>query len=105
MYELSDLFLIFGLCLGLWYWLSARTMKEMALQAVRRHCQQMNLELLDESVVLKGYWLKRDPLGQMRLWRSYVFDFSSTGDDRYQGRIIFLGKHVEAVHIPPHRLH
>ena len=51
----------------------------------------MDLQLLDESVALRALWFKRSPDGQLR-WRSYNFDFTSTGDDRYQGRIILLGK-------------
>jgi len=105
MIELSDLFWLSLLVFGGWYWLSAREIKDVALKAVKTYCKDVDVELLDESVVLRGFWFKRDKLGKMHLWRSYIFEFSSTGDDRYKGKVILLGNNIESVQLDAHRLH
>lgn len=105
MVELSDLFWLSLLIFGGWYWLSAREIKDVALKAVKAYCEEVDVELLDESVVLRGFWFKRDSRGSMKLWRSYIFEFSSTGDDRYKGKVILLGNKTESVQLETHRLH
>ncbi len=105
MIELSDLFWLSLLVFGGWYWLSAREIKDIALKAVKKYCEEVDVELLDESVVLRGFWFKRGKSGKMKLWRSYIFEFSSTGDDRYKGKVILLGNSVESIQLDAHRLH
>lgn len=104
-FDLGDaLWLICGLAV-LGYWWQAQGIKHRALLAVKAHCKNMDVQLLDDSIVLRGFWLKRDSRGAVRIWRSYLFEFSSTGEKRYAGRIILLGPHVEVVQLDPHRLH
>ncbi len=105
MIELSDLFWLALLIFGGWYWLSAREIKDVALKAAKSYCQEVDVELLDESVVLRGFWFKRNAKGSVQLWRSYLFEFSSTGDDRYKGKVILLGRQIESVQLETHRLH
>ena len=87
-----------------WYWLKARELKDLALRTATRHCQDLSLKLLDDSVVLRALRLRRDQTGQLRWLRRYRFDFTSTGDDRYQGEITLLGAKVQQIHLPPHRV-
>lgn len=104
MFDLTDLFVLFLFALAGLYWYSAAGMKQLALSAARDYCKKMDLQLLDESVALRALWFKRSPDGQLRVWRSYNFDFTSTGDDRYQGRIILLGKQITHIHTPAYRV-
>ncbi|MGB0468622.1 MAG: DUF3301 domain-containing protein [Pontibacterium sp.] len=102
--ELQDLFwlsLISLLCLHWWHSLK---IKETALKHTRRHCKEMDLQLLDDSIGLRALWLKRDTGGRLRFWRTYVFEFTATGDDRYQGRIILLGRKITDIQLEPHRI-
>lgn len=104
MLELSDLFLlllIFAALLLTWSSLGAR---ERALIAVRHHLKTQQLQLLDDNVALRALWLKRNARGQVSLWRRYHFEFSSLGDERYQGRIIMLGRQTETIQLQAHRL-
>ncbi|MCW8884850.1 MAG: DUF3301 domain-containing protein [Motiliproteus sp.] len=103
-FELSDLFWLLTIYLIVLYWWNAKGVKEVALKATLKHCQEMEVQLLDQSISLRGFWVKRDSGGRLRFWRSYNFDFSSNGDDRYQGRIIILGKRIESIQLEPHRL-
>jgi len=104
MIDLSDVFWVAVLALGVWYWFRARGAKDMAYKAAKSYCKGIDIEFLDESVVLRGFWFKRDSKGMVRTWRSYFFEFSSTGDDRYKGKIILLGNKVESIQLDIHRL-
>ncbi|MEE8057973.1 MAG: DUF3301 domain-containing protein, partial [Pseudomonadales bacterium] len=77
---------------------------QIALQVTKKYCKKMDVQLLDDGLVLRGFWLKRDSRGSIHLWRSYNFEFTSTGNDRYSGQIILLGRFVENIHLDPHRL-
>lgn len=101
---LADLIWLLLVSGGLAYWWHARGTKERAQQLIQRHCRHLELQLLDDSVALRGFWLKRDERGRLRIWRSYNFEFSSLGDDRYQGRLIMLGDKIEAVDMEAHRI-
>ncbi len=104
MFRLADLMLLSLVVLVCLYWLNAQRVKELVLGAVKSHCEKLGVQLLDESVVLKRIWFKRDPTGNMRLWRSFQFEFSSTGDERYRGRIEVLGRRIQDLSLDPHRV-
>jgi hypothetical protein len=87
-----------------WYWLKARELKERSLKAAERYCKDLSLKLLDESVVLKRIRLTRNAKGQPCLQRDYHFDFTSSGEDRYQGRIRLLGNAIDHIQLDPHRV-
>jgi len=103
--ELNDLLWLLAAMAVLVYWWQAQGIKHQALQHVKAHCKVMDVQLLDDSIVLRGFWLKRDAHGMLRIWRSYLFEFTSTGEERYGGRIILLGPRVEVIQLDPHRLH
>ncbi len=102
--ELGDIAVILALATAAYWWWRAYAVKEMVLRIVRKHCQSMEVQLLDDSVVLRGVWFKRDADKQLRIRRSYEFEFTSTGDERYQGSAIVLGMRLESIHLEPHRL-
>lgn len=105
MYELSDIILGGVLALGGWYWWRAHAVKEIALEAARSHCREMQVQLLDDTVVLRGFWFRRDAGGSLRLSRRYQFEFTATGDDRYHGYVLLQGIRVETVRLDTHRIH
>lgn len=105
MIQLTDLLWMMLLFSFLWLWWNAQGVKQIALAATRSYCQKADVQLLDDGLVLRGFWLKRDDKGRVRLWRSYDFEFSSTGEERYSGRIIMLGRTVESIRMEPYRLH
>lgn len=102
--ELSDLAWLTLICAAMLHWWKAQQVKEVALKAVRKQCKELDLQLLDQSIALRGFWLRRDDDGRIRVWRSYTFAFSSTGDDRYEGRISLLGRKITGLQLDPHRL-
>lgn len=103
-FELSDIAITLALCVGAYWWWRAYAVKESVLHIVRKHCKTMGVQLLDDTVVMRGLWLKRNAHGTLCVRRSYVFEFTSTGDERYHGDVVVLGMHLETIQLEPHRL-
>ena len=99
---MADLFFITLLLLIGFFWSDSLKAREIAFRAAKTHCQQMNVQLLDEYVALNALWPRKDKDGKTRAWRSYQFEFSSTGNERYNGKIIMLGKKILSVQLEPH---
>lgn len=104
MFDLSDVLVFFIFVVFCMLWWNAQGVKPIALAATKNYCKKMDLQLLDEGVALKGFWFKRNSQGRVCLWRSYHFEFASTGDERYSGIIVLLGRSVESIKLDPHRL-
>jgi hypothetical protein len=100
---LDDLILITLLLGAYWYWVNGQQVKEVALKAVGTNCLDMEVQMLDEYVALNSIRLKKDSLGKIRVQRTFLFEFSSTGNERYNGVCIMLGRHVESIQMEPHR--
>jgi hypothetical protein len=103
-FDLTDVMIAVLLVIFLMLWWNAQGVKQIALQAACSYCKKIDVQLLDETVVLRGFWLKRNARGHLCLWRSYDFEFTSTGDERYTGKVVLLGRAVEDIHLDPHRL-
>lgn len=101
---LDDLILIALLLSAYLYWFNGQQAKEVALKAVRSDCLNLEVQMLDEYVALNGIRLQRDQSGKMRLQRTFLFEFSSTGNERYNGICIMLGREVKSIHMEPYRI-
>ncbi|WP_111498128.1 MULTISPECIES: DUF3301 domain-containing protein [Marinobacter] len=101
---LFDLTLLFLFGFLAWYWWRAKEIKDLVLDAARRYCKRMDVTLLDDAVYLRGLWFKRDPEGRIRVWRRFLFEFTATGEERYTGRAILLGKRIEHLQLDAHRM-
>mgnify|MGYP000182770519 CR=1 FL=1 len=102
--SLRSIFLTALVFLGVVYWIRARDLKQLALIEASKYCKNLDLSLLDESVVLRGIKPIRNSQGKLCLSRTYQFDFTSNGEDRYQGEISLSGRRVLKVKLPPHRI-
>ncbi|MFW1676200.1 DUF3301 domain-containing protein [Pontibacter sp. JAM-7] len=103
--DLTALFWLTLMALMILHWWQSQQVKEIALRHTSKHCRELDLQFLDESISLRAIWLKRDNQGRIRFWRAYNFEFSSTGEERYTGRVVTLGRQVIALHLQPHRIH
>lgn len=104
MIELADLFWLLALAAVAAYWWQAHAVREQALQMARKRCRELEVQLLDDTVALRGLWLRRGDDGAVHWWRSYLFEFTATGDDRYPGSVEMLGRRLVALELAPHRL-
>ncbi len=101
---LTEILLIAILLLIYLYWSTSMQAREIALNATLRQCKKLDLQLLDQCVALRGFWFKRNHQGKMCAWRSYTFEFSSTGEERYHGLIILLGHQIQSIQMQPYRI-
>jgi len=95
----------FAIVAVVFYWWRSLQSKAVAFNAAIRHCQEMEVQMLDQSVYLRRLWFKRNSSGALSLWRAFYFEFTVSGEDRYTGRVLMLARRVEAVQLDPHRLH
>lgn len=99
------MWLLLTVLVGMLLWWQNKGVKDKAVLISKRYCDESDVQMLDGSVWLRALWFKRDAQGRLRLWRKYVFEFSSTGDQRYRGQLVMLGDEVELIDMEPHRLH
>lgn len=100
---LSTITWLFIAGFAIWYWWRAKAIKDDVLAAAKNYCKRMDVMLLDDAVYLRGLWFKRDQRGKVRVWRRFLFDFTTTGEERYLGRVIMLGQRVENIELQAHR--
>lgn len=87
-----ELFLIILLIASVFFWINGIQSKERAIQSARTHCHQADVQFLDQTVQQMKISTSRDASGTWKIWRQYKFEYTRTGDDREQGRVIVLGK-------------
>jgi hypothetical protein len=88
----------------IWYWWDTMQSKEAARAAGKHACNNAQVQFLDDTVALKNLWLRRGENGWWQVRRRFVFEFTSDGSCRYQGRIIVNGKRVSEVEMDPYRI-
>ena len=94
---LIGFFVVSGL--GLLFWRDSLGAREQARAASSRACQQMGVQLLDDTVALERLWPRRDRNGRLKLERVYVFEFTDTGQRRQVGSVLLVGWRVEVLHM------
>jgi hypothetical protein len=99
----TEIFVIMLFTVLFLYWQSAQKVKEIALVATQRHCHDMGLQMLDGYIAHAGISLKKDRAGKLHIVRVYHFEFSATGAERYNARIVMQGRRVESIQLEPHR--
>ena len=99
MSDLSNLLLLLllGATVGLWLKLSVA--RERAVREARQQCQVHGLQLLDETVGLRGLRLRRVN-GLRRVERCYGFEVSIDGHDREAGRLWMIGDALSSLSLP-----
>lgn len=83
--ELSDLTLLFavGTIFAIW-WRQLKN-RTQALQAIKNHCEQLELQLLDETLIQRSLRFRKMENGKRYLVRAYEFEFAVSGAKRYKG--------------------
>jgi hypothetical protein len=101
MWEIAALALVLA---ALYLWMDSLRARERAVAAGREACKRYGVQLLDETVAFARLRLARDEAGRLRLRRTYVFEFSETGNNRRHGAIVMLGAQLEDLRLEPYRL-
>ncbi|MBF0155488.1 MAG: DUF3301 domain-containing protein [Magnetococcales bacterium] len=86
---------LLALLVAVWYFQMCA--RERALLLARRVCDDMAIQLLDDTVTICSMGLQRATSGQMCIRRIYTFDFTDHTPFRRQGTVIYLGDHLETL--------
>jgi hypothetical protein len=89
---------------GVLLWADSLKARERAVQAGRSACERYQLQFLDDTVSFARIRLARDQEGQLKISRTYTFEFSDTGNNRRHGAIVMLGGDVADMHLEPYRM-
>ena len=100
-FELAGLAALAALVWLVWDSLRAR---EAAMGAGRAACAAHHWQLLDDTVAIASIRPARDEDGNLKLRRVYAFEYSDTGDNRREGRVVVLGGRVVLVDIGAHAI-
>jgi hypothetical protein len=84
------------------FWWHSDRIKSLAMQRVYQVCNEQQLQLLDQTMVLKGISLKRDDTGIVGIHRRYEFEFTTTGEKRHRGRVSLLGNTMLSLELEPY---
>jgi hypothetical protein len=87
---------------GVALWVDSLRAREHAVAAGRAACARYGVQLLDDTVAFARLRLGRDDGGRLRLRRTYVFEFSDTGNNRRHGAIVMLGGRLEDLQLEPY---
>ena len=87
---------------GIFLWLDSLRARERAVDAGRAACRRYELQFPDDTVSFTRLRLARDEEGQLKIARTYVFEFSDTGNNRRHGAIVMLGGQVQDLHLEPY---
>lgn len=101
-FELSALSLLGVLA---WFWFDSLKAREAGVAAVRAACARDGVQLLDETVAGDGLRWARDDDGRMALQRTYAFEYSESGYDRFRGSVTLRGREVVLLDLNAHRNH
>ena len=101
MWELAA---IVAIVAGILLWADSLRARERAVRAGRSACERYELQFLDDTVSFARMRLARNEDGELRIARTYLFEFSDTGNNRRQGAIVMLGGEVQDLHLEPYRI-
>jgi len=79
------------------FWNGSLRARDRMLETCARVCREFKLQFLDETVALDSLRLARGASGWPEFVRVYSFEFSGTGNDRWQGRATLSGRRVLSV--------
>src|ERR1051325_1694384 len=87
---------------GVFLWLDSLRARERAMQAWEWACERYALQFLDDAVAFAKLRLARDESGQLKIARTYTFEFSDTGNNRRHGAIVMLGGEMQDLQLEPY---
>ena len=87
--------------LGAFLW-GSDSIKASSISHILKYCRDRNLQLLDQTMVLKGLWPVRTSDDYIQLRRRYQFEFTSTGAIRNKGQIVLIGTRIKTIELEAH---
>ena len=82
------------------FWRNTLRAREEAIRVSRAACKTQGHQFLDDTVSLTRLGFVRGVQGWPLLRRTYAFEFSADGHDRFVGSVTLSGSRVESIHLP-----
>ena len=99
---MNEILILIALFLIVWYLWSGIRSKEIACKAGETHCQQLEVQFLDQTVERRQLRFTKDSRNNPCWFRSYHFEFATNGEHRYQGKIEMYGHHLKSITMDPY---
>lgn len=77
-------------------WMDHRRIQGFAINHCRHACEAAQVQFLDDTAAMRKLRLVRDRRGNLRLRRTYTFDYSPVPGERRHGMVVMLGRYVES---------
>lgn len=90
------IYLLIAFLIIRFWWLTFKA-RELAEQLVKRICTAEDIQLLDGTVALSKFGIKKSKPFQLKLIRYFKFEFSTNSVDRRQGLIALHQNHQEYI--------
>lgn len=100
---LEQIILIVTAGFGAWLFWQQLAIRELALRHAISACEKNDLQLLDQSIGLHKIRVKKLNGGGMGVLREYSFEFTSTGEQRYNGKVFVVGRTLQGVKLDAFR--
>ena len=101
---MSKVITLLGLVAIAWYWSNTQKLKQFALNASIKCCKESGVQFLDHSVVMHRFSFMKNTHNRWKLIREYHFEFTSTGENRYTGRVLLQGHHIVKTELEPYTI-
>lgn len=92
-YSLQDVLIVMLLAAACYWWWRSLGIKDLVMVQTRLYCKQLGYQLLDQSLVFRGWRLVRDGK-RRRFCRHYTFDISTNGENRFHGEVSVWKRNV-----------
>lgn len=83
----------------LWFWNDTLKARENMLHRCRVLLRDMDMQLLDQTVAIHRFGWRRNASERLVIYRTYHFEFSTNGQDRWLGRATLLGRTLDTLQI------
>lgn len=100
---MKELLLIGFIAFLFWLWRNSMMSREISFTLAKQACANLQVQLLDDTVSLNSIKLCRNRRGTMALCRVYSFEFTQSGEARFQGKIALNGLEVKDVVLDTHQ--
>lgn len=86
-----------------WVFWRQLAIRELALRHAKLACEKNDLQLLDQSIGLNTFKIAKLAGGGFGVLREYGFEFTSTGERRYKGKILMIGQTLQGTQLEAFR--
>ncbi|WP_018693334.1 DUF3301 domain-containing protein [Algicola sagamiensis] len=100
--SLADILILMLLVYIIGQFIHIRNIAEKARLAAVRHCEQHQLQFI--SIARSKTSIKKGRRAVFEWAHQFEFEFSSTGEDRYQGTLTIEGNQAPRFELPPYRI-